>query len=435
MAEGALPARGFDSAGGRAVRGCIVNRRVYKDHFELDLAIGVEDCDGHHSRALVEQETATLRRQLSRQGCVLLQRERLNPEDRHPKAEDHLGWMNVQQLAVLPCRCFPSHSVVKATVKLGNVVDVVLRRDEDDRIQACELKCVRTFEGRGFVKILPAADTEQLCHRWVLGKCSGDGCKFRHAVWDSEQDKVGSLRREQHAQRCRSLQRDGVELNAMGDAEAHSGAEPHSKRAEVFARWLVRQYGIESLNRGAGVLDVAGGKGMLSYELGVLGIKSTVIDPNPRELPKSRNRVVALDKVSECFDAEFVRTNLEFIRSVSVVVALHPDEATEPVVDLSLATEIPFAVVPCCVFANQHPERVGPDGRAVRSIVEFLDFLQHKGEHIRVAKLDFSGRNTCLFTLPQRARSPGHTRHESPREHGHRGEAALGNIDGSPHES
>ena len=32
------------------------------------------------------------------------------------------------------------------------------------------------------------------------------------------------------------------------------------------------------------------------------------------------------------------------------VIGLHPDEATEAIVDCALAHNKPFAVVPCCVF-------------------------------------------------------------------------------------
>jgi len=39
------------------------------------------------------------------------------------------------------------------------------------------------------------------------------------------------------------------------------------------------------------------------------------------------------------------------------VVGLHPDEATEAIVDGALRHRRPFAVVPCCVFAKLFPNR------------------------------------------------------------------------------
>lgn len=34
------------------------------------------------------------------------------------------------------------------------------------------------------------------------------------------------------------------------------------------------------------------------------------------------------------------------------VVGMHPDQATDAIVDFALACSKPFAVVPCCVFAR-----------------------------------------------------------------------------------
>lgn len=53
----------------------------------------------------------------------------------------------------------------------------------------------------------------------------------------------------------------------------------------VFAAWLVKTYGQNFLRKGEGVLDVAGGAGMLSYELTVrYGVNSTVLDSRKIQL-------------------------------------------------------------------------------------------------------------------------------------------------------
>jgi hypothetical protein len=81
----------------------------------------------------------------------------------------------------------------------------------------------------------------------------------------------------------------------------------------------------------------------------------------------------------------------------SVVIGLHPDSATEAIVDYALARDKPFAVVPCCVFCKLFPGRRAPDGQAVRSYAQFLDYLQAKSPSIQRKELDFVGRNVVLW--------------------------------------
>ena len=40
-----------------------------------------------------------------------------------------------------------------------------------------------------------------------------------------------------------------------------------------------------------------------------------------------------------------------------VIIGMHPDQATESIVDMALKYRKPFAVVPCCVFSHENPHR------------------------------------------------------------------------------
>ena len=73
---------------------------------------------------------------------------------------------------------------------------------------------------------------------------------------------------------------------------------------------------------------------------------------------------------------------------------MHPDEATEDIVDLALSLEKPFAVVPCCVFwkANQGRE---VEGQTVKTWQQYCDYLQRKDARIKRVELPFSG--ACLL--------------------------------------
>lgn len=62
--------------------------------------------------------------------------------------------------------------------------------------------------------------------------------------------------------------------------------------------------------------------------------------------------------------------------------------------------------VPCCVYRKEFPKRRIPDGdsdgsRPVRTYEDLLVWLSLKHPRVRRQQLDFEGRNTVLFTLPE----------------------------------
>jgi hypothetical protein len=82
------------------------------------------------------------------------------------------------------------------------------------------------------------------------------------------------------------------------------------------------------------------------------------------------------------------------LRGCSCIVGMHPDGATEAIVDFALARGLPFAVVPCCVFAVDFRAR----GRGVSSTAAFVRYLAAKAPgRISVATLPFEGRNQVGF--------------------------------------
>ena len=97
------------------------------------------------------------------------------------------------------------------------------------------------------------------------------------------------------------------------------------------------------------------------------------------------------------FDMGFIDgVHADLWRSSAVIVGMHPDQATEPIVDAALRLNKPFAVVPCCVFPDAFPERA-LDGAPVRSYAQFLDYLRAKDPGIETAYLPFQGRSRVLY--------------------------------------
>jgi hypothetical protein len=88
------------------------------------------------------------------------------------------------------------------------------------------------------------------------------------------------------------------------------------------------------------------------------------------------------------------------LASSSAVVGMHPDGATEAIIDYGLATGKIFACVPCCVYSNFFPSRRDAHGRKVTRYDAFIDYLVAKAPgRIGVATLPFEGKNRVVYSL------------------------------------
>ena len=203
-----------------------------------------------------------------------------------------------------------------------------------------------------------------------------------------------------------------------GSKARHRGCA--RKRGEVFASWVISQVGREALRSGGGVLDVAGGGGHLSLAFALAGIEATLVDPRdtagilPRRDRKVLKRAIKaggggrghVQPVPFNVDRSFfggriegadnafsggsdaiAATRAELVESASIILALHPDEATESAVDMAIKHGKPWAVVPCCIFARLFPDRRLRSGGRVLSHEDFLKYFCEKHPGARIAKL------------------------------------------------
>jgi hypothetical protein len=76
------------------------------------------------------------------------------------------------------------------------------------------------------------------------------------------------------------------------------------------------------------------------------------------------------------------------LRRFDLLVALHPNEATEPALRAALRYGIDFAIVPCCVY---------PIDGVKRSRVEWVAYLASQAPGIQATALPFDGANTVLW--------------------------------------
>jgi hypothetical protein len=99
----------------------------------------------------------------------------------------------------------------------------------------------------------------------------------------------------------------------------------------------------------------------------------------------------------------------------SILVGLHPDQATGDLVDYALAHNKPFAVVPCCTFHEHFRDRFLPSGKPVKSYADLVQWILAKDSRILKDELPTGGRNIVLHFLCQSPdQGPGAGAGEAP---------------------
>ena len=235
----------------------------------------------------------------------------------------------------------------------------------------------------------------EICKFWVnSASCPLRNCTLKHVMGEERVLAKKAWLEERAAQK---LQKAMGVAERVGDHLAVTEKVPKRLRAEVFCRWLIETFGKEVLTAGSGVLDVAGGKGEISQRLAEANISSTVIDP--RDCRKGRDRGVK--HILQNFDSSMWNdASFEpLLRKCSCVVGMHPDQATEPIVDFAIAMNKPFAVIPCCVFPKQSVFRTNQqnDQDLVVTYEDFVSYLQSKHPDLRRHCLEFKGRNVVIY--------------------------------------
>lgn len=104
-------------------------------------------------------------------------------------------------------------------------------------------------------------------------------------------------------------------------------------------------------------------------------------------------------RVEALFDDKFTQDPAQkaILDGASLLIGMHPDQATEPIVNGALQAEKPYAVVPCCVFASLAPERRTPDGEPVVNTKQFIEYLGAKDASSEFANLKFEGIMLLFF--------------------------------------
>jgi len=306
----------------------------------------------------------------------------------------------------------------KATLKIGCLATVSATPEADLNdlvfvIEKCKLDSL--YDGF-FVPWNPSdyiVKSEVLCKYWIrqstrsgkffegIPQCCKN-CEYRHEPTDAEKVKVLDLIR--HRREVLAREKDKRDC-------AHGDKSSKAARARMFVQWLLEIFDKEHLQK-TGVLDVAGGKGGVAHLLALEGIPVTVVDPREKKKLNKKMRkhlrkrsAKPHEHLETLFDQDFTHNHPDLTKSVSLVVGMHPDEATHAIVDLSIELGKDLAVVPCCVFPKMFP-RFLKNNTPVKDYSDLLTYFQEKYPFLLVHFLPFQGRNRVLYYKAGKVEQP-----------------------------
>ncbi|KAL7521550.1 hypothetical protein ACHAWX_006228 [Stephanocyclus meneghinianus] len=89
----------------------------------------------------------------------------------------------------------------------------------------------------------------------------------------------------------------------------------------------------------------------------------------------------------------------EILRNCKLIIGFHPDQAAGYIAEFALARNIPWCIVPCCVYYDCFPKRKLQNGAAVKTYDQLVDWLCEKDPRAKVATLDMEGKNKVVYCL------------------------------------
>jgi len=128
------------------------------------------------------------------------------------------------------------------------------------------------------------------------------------------------------------------------------------------------------------VLVVADGKAQIARKLADRGIRTRIIEADPRYAGDPHPLVT-------CEEGWFDRDTP--VRE-QLIIGMHPDEATAEIILAANKHQIPFAVVPCCVL--------GPEAEGVRrNFFAWIKKLKELAGECQEKEINIDGKNLVLY--------------------------------------
>lgn len=165
-------------------------------------------------------------------------------------------------------------------------------------------------------------------------------------------------------------------------------------RFQLLQEWLTKRY------KPTTVLDIAGGKGLLSYLLIKSGWQSMVVDPICEEVNLTKYKDINTDK-RILLSKEEVK-NIPRITSVfeeniakdfELLIGLHAHGSNLQIIQAAKKYHKDFLLLPCCVI--DEPLVKMPNVNWLESLI---DYAKNMGFKVKKDTLNFKGQNILIYT-------------------------------------
>jgi hypothetical protein len=165
-------------------------------------------------------------------------------------------------------------------------------------------------------------------------------------------------------------------------------------RFQLLHAWLIKRY------KPVKVLDVGGGKGLLSYLLNKNGWKATVVDPVDED--------VYLTKYKDINTGKRVLLNKKDVRSIprirsifkeeiakdfDLLIGLHAHGSNLLIINACKKYDKDFVLLPCCVIDEPIVKKPNIDW-----LESLVDYAKNLGFEVKKDKLNFKGQNVLIYT-------------------------------------
>ncbi len=164
-------------------------------------------------------------------------------------------------------------------------------------------------------------------------------------------------------------------------------------RFQLLQIWLTTKF------KPANVLDVGGGKGLLSYMLNKKGWNSTTVDPADTD-PVSKykdietgNRVILTESDVKSITKIIGVFKEEMAENYDLLIGLHAHGSNLQIINAAKKYNKDFLLLPCCVI--DEPLVKKPNVDWMKSLVEYAG---SQGFEVKKDSLNFKGQNILIYS-------------------------------------